>query len=351
MPRDRIISGWLIAVVLLIVTTIIYGGWVRITRSGLSIVEWNVVSGVVPPLNAAGWDAEFAKYRSTPEYQKVNAGMSLSEFKDIYYREYNHRLLGRIAGLAFVVPLVVFLIQGRLPRQRIPLLLGIGLLFAVQGLIGWLMVKSGLTDQPQVSHHRLVLHLLAALALLAACLWLTFDYVAARGSPGNGVSLPGLRRLAWATLAAVVLQIAFGALLAGLKAGHLSDTFPKMLGQWLPEGLLRQDGLIANLLENPLTVHFQHRWFGFATAGVALALFLGARRESGAGRLPPRVRKSIAGVVHLILLQVVAGVLLVVWNVPPHLASLHQAIAVAIFGLALFVVHQLQPDCPAQINA
>ena len=343
MPRDRVIAGWLIAVSALIVVMVVYGGWVRLTRSGLSIVEWNLVTGIVPPMGEGAWIEEFDKYRSTPEYQQVNAGISTAQFKAIYYREYIHRLLGRITGLAFVVPLFVFLIKGWLPRRQVPLLLGIGLLFALQGLLGWFMVQSGLVDQPQVSHYRLTLHLLAALALLAACGWLTLDYVA----PAPAALKPSriLRRLATAMMALVVLQMAFGALLAGLKAGYVANTFPRMLGQWLPDGtLLAGHPFLLNFLENPITVHFQHRWFGFVVAAVALALFVQGRAEAAAGTLDRRLRLALASLFHLVVLQVVIGVLVVLLSLPPHLASLHQAVAVGIFGTSLFICHQVRAN-------
>ena len=177
MTTNRQLAVWLLAVSALIVVLVAYGGWVRLTRSGLSIVEWNVVTGVVPPLSAAAWESEFAKYRQTPEYQLVNYGMELDAFKFIYYMEFGHRLLGRLAGLLFVVPLLYFLCRRAIPRAHIPAYLGIGLLFALQGLVGWLMVKSGLDDRPQVSHLRLTLHLSCALALLAACLWQALGYL------------------------------------------------------------------------------------------------------------------------------------------------------------------------------
>ena len=180
---------------------------------------------MIPPLNAAAWDETFAKYRHTPEYQKVNRGMALEEFKYIYYREYGHRILGRLAGLAFVVPLFVFLVRGALPRRRIPAFLGIGILFAVQGIVGWFMVKSGLVDQPQVSHYRLTLHLLCALALLGACLWLGFKYSFAVPPTGAPLSAsPFFKKLALVFTGAVCLQITAGALTAACVrslGGHM----------------------------------------------------------------------------------------------------------------------------------
>ena len=248
MTTNRQLAIWLLAVSALIVVLVVYGGWVRLTRSGLSIVEWNVVTGVVPPLSAADWESEFAKYRQTPEYQLVNYGMELDEFKFIYYMEFGHRLLGRIAGLLFVLPLLYFLCRRAIPRAHIPAYLGIGLLFALQGLVGWLMVKSGLDDRPQVSHLRLTLHLCCALALLAACLWQALGYLS---SASEAWPVPrSVRRLCAWLFAAICLQIAAGGLVAGLKAGHLSDTFPKMFGVWIPAGLWSMQPPLLNLLDN-----------------------------------------------------------------------------------------------------
>ena len=262
MTTNRQLATWLLAVSALIVVLVVYGGWVRLTRSGLSIVEWNVVTGVVPPLSAAAWESEFAKYRQTPEYQLVNYGMGLDEFKFIYHMEFGHRLLGRLAGLLFVVPLLYFLCCRAIPRAHIPAYLGIGLLFALQGLVGWLMVKSGLDDRPQVSHLRLTLHLCCALALLAACLWQALGYLSS-AAEARPVPRTTRRLCAW-LFAAICLQIAAGGLVAGLKAGYLSDTFPKMFGVWVPAGLWSMQPPLVNLLDNATTVHFQHRFFAFA---------------------------------------------------------------------------------------
>ncbi len=330
MTTNRQLAIWLLAVSALIVVLIVYGGWVRLTRSGLSIVEWNVVTGVVPPLSAAAWEGEFAKYRQTPEYQLVNYGMGLDEFKFIYYMEFGHRLLGRLAGLLFVVPLLYFLCGRAIPRAHIPTYLGIGLLFALQGLVGWLMVKSGLGDRPQVSHLRLTLHLCCAFALLAACLWQVFGYLSS-----NAEVRPVPRAVrclcAW-LLAAICLQIAAGGLVAGLKAGYLADTFPKMFGAWVPAGLWSMQPPLVNLLNNATTVHFQHRFFAFVVLGLALALWVAARRTA---------LKTGAGLILcLVAVQIGLGIGTVVAQMPLALASLHQAVAVALFAAALFVCHR-----------
>ena len=328
------IALWLYAVGALIILLIVYGGWVRLTRSGLSIVEWNVVTGVVPPLSEAAWQQELAKYSATPEYEKVNRGISLSAFKEIYYREFTHRLLGRITGLAYVAPLVFLLLRRALPRGRIWAYLGIGLLFAVQGLVGWLMVKSGLEDRPQVSHYRLAVHLGCALALLAAVLWLAFENSLRRidfaGSAARGFAI-GL----WL---AVDVQILAGGLLSGLKAGFISATYPKMFGQWIPPGLGAAVPGWLNLFENPVTLHFQHRWFALVPLALAVALW-SRFRDQGAARI---LRVSSSAVLLLMAVQAALGIAVVVKHVPPALASVHQGTAIAIFIGSLLLVFLTQ---------
>lgn len=330
MTTNRQLAIWLLAVSALIVVLIVYGGWVRLTRSGLSIVEWNVVTGVVPPLSAAAWEGEFAKYRQTPEYQLVNYGMGLDEFKFIYYMEFGHRLLGRLAGLLFVVPLLYFLCGRAIPRAHIPTYLGIGLLFALQGLVGWLMVKSGLDDRPQVSHLRLTLHLCCAFALLAACLWQVFGYLSSNAEV-RPVPRAAHRLCAW-LFAAICLQIAAGGLVAGLKAGYLADTFPKMFGAWVPAGLWSMQPPLVNLLNNATTVHFQHRFFAFVVLGLALGLWVAARRTA--------LKTGTGLILCLVAVQIGLGIGTIVAQMPLALASLHQAVAVALFAAALFVCHR-----------
>jgi len=332
MTNNRQLAIWLLAVSALIIVLIIYGGWVRLTRSGLSIVEWNVITGVVPPLSADAWESEFAKYRQTPEYQIVNYGMTLYEFQFIYYMEFGHRLLGRLAGLLFVLPLVYFLLRQTIPRAQIPVYLGIGLLFALQGLVGWMMVKSGLVDRPQVDHLRLTLHLSCALALLAACLWQIFGYLL---PAQHTQAVPqSTRRLAAWLFIAICLQIAAGGLVAGLKAGHISDTFPKMFGAWIPSGLWSMHPSLINLIDNAITVHFQHRFFAFAILILVLVLCAATRNSTTILKNGARL------ILGLTVLQIGFGIATVVMHVPLGLASMHQAIAVALFATTLFVCHR-----------
>ena len=325
---NRAVGRWLLFVCTLILILIIFGGWVRLTRSGLSIVEWNVITGVIPPLNEADWQSEFDKYKQSPEYQKINFDMPLEEFKFIYHMEFWHRFLGRIAGLSFVLPLLYFLRRGVIPRTSVPVYSGIGLLFALQGLIGWLMVKSGLDDRPSVSHIRLTFHLSGALILLATCLWQAFKHIIPneRKAHSTPLALPSVL-----FFAALYIQIAAGGLLAGLKAGYISDTFPLMFGQLIPDGLFNLTPAWINLLDSAPMVHFQHRWFAFIVLGLAVWLYFRGRAPSVA----PLLRTSTTAVLGIALLQVLLGIATVVGGMPIALASLHQATAVALFGAGL----------------
>ena len=332
------VALWLYVVGALIILMIVYGGWVRLTRSGLSIVEWNVVTGVLPPLGEAAWQEELTKYRRTPEYEKVNQGISLPAFKEIYYREFTHRLLGRITGLAYVAPLVLLLLRRAIPRDRIWAYLGIGLLFAVQGVVGWLMVKSGLEERPQVSHYRLVVHLGCALVLLAAVLWLAFENSLRRCD----IARPSARGVALGLWIAVSIQIAAGGLVSGLKAGFISATYPKMFGQWIPSGMGTSTPGWLNLLDNPVTLHFQHRWFALVPLALAVVLWTHLRSPGSAQIL----RISSDAVLLLIAVQAALGIAVVVNHVPPPIAALHQGVAIAIFIGSLLLVFLTQNANP-----
>ena len=325
---NRAIGRWLLFVCTLILILIIFGGWVRLTRSGLSIVEWNVITGVIPPLNETDWQNEFDKYKQSPEYEKINFNMPLDEFKFIYHMEFWHRFLGRIAGLSYVLPLLYFLRKGGIPRAQLPVYVIIGLLFALQGLIGWLMVKSGLEDRPSVSHIRLTLHLSGALLLLATCLWQAFKNLIPheRKADSTPLALPSVL-----FFAALYIQIAAGGLLAGLKAGYISNTFPLMFGQLIPDGLFNLAPAWINLLDSSPMVHFQHRWFAFVVLGLAIWLYIRGR----ATHVAPLLRISTTAVMGITLLQVLLGIATVLGGMPIALASLHQATAVALFGAGL----------------
>tara|TARA_B100000579_G_scaffold141748_1_gene115137 strand:- start:549 stop:1487 length:939 start_codon:yes stop_codon:yes gene_type:complete len=305
---------------------IAFGGLVRLTRSGLSIVEWNVITGIIPPLSENHWQSEFALYKQSPEYTKINFGMSLSDFKFIYHMEFWHRFFGRILGLIYLVPLILFLYKRCIPRKEIWRYSGIGLLFVLQGVIGWLMVKSGLEDRPSVSHIRLTLHLLGALALLTACLWSAFTHLL----PPRILISSRIRKMSKLLLITLTLQIAAGGLVAGLKAGYVSNTFPLMFQELIPNGLLNLQPTVINLLDNPTTVHFQHRWFGFFILGISALIYWLGRRETS--RL---LRYATIAIFGLCLIQIFLGIFTVMSSVAISIASLHQIVAIALFGSSL----------------
>lgn len=334
---QRAVTVWLLVVCGLVMFLVAFGGFVRLTRSGLSIVEWNPISGVVPPIGHAAWVEEFAKYQLSPEYQKVNFGMTLGEYQEIFVIEYLHRLIARFAGLVVAIPLLWFLWKGMIPRGQRWRYVLVGLLFALQGALGWYMVSSGLVDRPSVSHFRLTAHLLLALTVLAIAFRLALDRI--YGQPRKS---PGGRGSAWwlsvATLAILVVQIAYGGLVAGLKAGHISNTWPLMFGYLAPPGLLSAAGAwTESILTAPATVQFIHRWLAFVVLACALAVWWSTRRHA----LDATARRSSLVLVGLLTLQIVLGICVLLLGVPLALALAHQITAMLAFMAALYANHRL----------
>lgn len=321
----------------LIVLMVVVGGFVRLSRAGLSIVEWDVLSGVLPPIGEDAWQETFALYQQTPEYQLVNNTMTLGEYQRIFYIEWGHRLIARIVGLIVVVPLIWFMWKGLMSARESIRYWVIAGLFAFQGLLGWLMVSSGLQDRPLVSHYRLTIHLLAAVALLGLVLWMAYNRTGASSEQLPAQSGAAGRRLSWVLLAAVVLQIAYGGLVAGLRAGHVSDTWPLMFGQWIPENLLTTaESWWASMVE-PLGSHWVHRWFAFVVAALAVSLFMVIRRK-----LPREssLRLWSLWLLYFVTVQITLGISVVWYGVPKWLALAHQAIGVALFVVALTITHR-----------
>ncbi len=336
--RNERIAHWLWLVSIFICAMVILGGLVRLTYSGLSIVEWKVITGVVPPLSHEHWVAEFQKYQQTPQFQKVFPNMTLGQFQFIYYMEYVHRLLGRITGLLFAVPFFIFWARGVIRRNELPMFIAIGVLFAFQGFFGWYMVKSGLVDQPQVSHLRLTGHLLLALVLLAMTFSTSLSYLYEHGRPAGPQPAGAPRRLLLWLPWILLVQIGLGGMVAGLKAGLVSNTFPKMAGAWIPGLIASMQPWYRNLVDNPFTLHFLHRWFGVAIFILVVALYIRLRVQE----LPPLVRRALQVLVGLTSLQVVLGITAILLAVPLWLASLHQVTALAVFLTALFLSFQLR---------
>lgn len=329
--KPRAIAYWLLAVAALVFAIIVVGGITRLTESGLSIVEWAPVSGAVPPLTEASWEAEFAAYQATPQYAQVNTGMSLSEFKNIYFWEYVHRLLGRVIGLAFAVPLLWFAVRRAIPGGygwRLTALLALG---GLQGFIGWWMVASGLVDRPEVSHIRLAVHLMNALLILGALVWVALDLLRLHRDPGSRPArVPTLAIWAFAILA---LQIMFGAYVAGLEAGYAYSSWPLMGDEWFPVGAPMLEPWLRNLVDNPIVVQFVHRWLAFVTAA-AIALVARAAWNRGAQSLAIALTTVVAA-------QILLGIMTLLTGVAFHLAVAHQAMAAVLVGVLVTTAHRL----------
>lgn len=344
------VARWLLMVGALVIVMVVVGGFVRLSRAGLSIVEWDVVTGVVPPIGEAAWEESFADYQQTPEYLLVNRGMTLGDYQRIFYIEWAHRLIARVAGLLVVLPLLWFLWKGVLSVRASLRYWGIAALFGIQGVIGWVMVSSGLRDRPVVSHFRLTIHLIAALALLGIVLWMALDRLAPRqfDDRTNRHSRSRMSRpLAWALLSAVVVQIAYGGLVAGLKAGYVSDTWPLMFGRVVPQGLLTvHEPWWVNLVE-PIGSHWVHRWFAFLPVALAAALLVAVRRDH-AGSRPLSIACGL--LLAALGVQIAVGIGVVVWGVPKWLALAHQGIGVVLFSVVLVITHRVQRRFGARVS-
>ncbi len=339
-PRHaRIIAIWLLIGCALVASTVVLGGVTRLTGSGLSMVDWEPVSGVVPPLNAESWEREFAAYRDFPEYRLLNEGMSLAEFKRIFWFEYAHRVLGRVIGLVFIVPFALFLWRRIIPRALIPRLLLIFALGGAQGLLGWWMVQSGLVDVPRVSPYRLTAHLALAVLVYALLLWTALTLLrpgVGRAEPGSS-SDDGLRRWSAVVLGLAALTILSGGFVAGLDAGFVHNTFPKMGDDWIPPDLLAATPWWLNLFENRTTVQFDHRVLAMLLLASGTALWWVSGRRAGrvAGRW---AHASFVAV----WAQATLGVGTLLLFVPIPLAALHQTNALVLFTALLGLTFELR---------
>ena len=328
----RALRIWLGVIALLIVAMILVGGATRLTESGLSITEWKPVTGTIPPLSDADWQDAFEAYQQIPQYTELNRGMSLDQFKTIYWWEWTHRFLGRLIGLAFFVPFVAFWIVGYIPRTLLPRLIGLFVLGGIQGAIGWYMVKSGLIDRTSVSQYRLMIHFGIAVAILGYTLWLLFG-LSAEGQGRRSIARASAP--AWAAgfvLALIFLQLLAGALVAGLDAGMGYNTWPLIGGAFIPEGLSAASPWYLNLFENGLAVQFNHRMLAYALVLVTLAqaVWLGLRRE------PQILFGTALTLAVLTLMQATLGVWTLLLAVPIMLGLAHQAGAIAVFAVALY---------------
>lgn len=332
--RPLAIANWLMAVAGLVFVMIVVGGITRLTESGLSITEWKPVSGAIPPLTHADWSQAFELYKQTPEYREINgpAGMTLAQFKFIFFWEWFHRLIGRLIGVAFALPLIWFAVKRAIPSRYGWKLVGLLVLGGMQGALGWYMVMSGLVDRTDVSHFRLSAHLLLALAIMGALIWVALDL---RQLARIGVDRPSrLTGAASATLTVLFVQLLFGAWVAGLDAGPIANDWPLMQGRFFPEGVDWSNSAFFALTHDPFLIHFIHRWWAWV-AVVALVIFARRIRPLEGGRRASMAIHSAFGT------QIILGILTVLTGTAIWLAVLHQAVGALVVASTVWGAHIL----------
>lgn len=336
--HHKAIGLWLLICCLAIYAMVVLGGVTRLTGSGLSMVDWRPVTGILPPLSHEQWEETFALYRQSPEFQKVNRGMDLAGFKGIFWLEYFHRLLGRLIGAIFLLPLLYFVVRRRIDKPLIPKLAAIFVLGGLQGLLGWYMVKSGLARDPYVSQYRLTAHLGLAFVIYAYLYWVALDLLAPVTRPSSAGQRRGFERLAWTVTGLVLVAALSGGFVAGLKAGLAYNTFPLMAGQWIPDGLFTLSPAWTNFFENVTTVQFDHRLLAMLLFILIPALWLLGRRTA----LSRTTRIGLNLLLAILLVQVTLGISTLLLQVPITLAAAHQGGALALLTATLSVSHQMR---------
>lgn len=334
---DGAIAGWLLLCCALVFAMVVLGGVTRLTGSGLSMVNWKPLSGVLPPLSQAAWDREFEHYQESPEYVYVNKGMTLDGFKSIFWFEYAHRLLGRLIGVVFLLPFLYFLLRRRIEPSLAPKLVTMFVLGGLQGLLGWYMVKSGLIDNPHVSQYRLAAHLGLAILIYAFMLWTALG-ILRRGNEAGAHTVGRLPLLTTMLATAAFITIMSGAFVAGLKAGFTYNTFPLMAGKLVPDGLWSMTPVFVNFFENVTTVQFTHRVLAVATFSGVIALWFVAQRAD----LTRPQRRWLHGTALAVIAQVALGISTLVMHVPTPLAALHQAGAMVLLTALLGLVYEMR---------
>jgi len=343
---DKAVSIWLWFVAALVFAMIVVGGATRLTESGLSITEWQPLLGAIPPLNDGDWAVAFEKYKQIPQYHIMNHGMSLAEFKAIYWWEWSHRFLGRFIGIAFALPLAFFWLSGRLKRGSGAKFLGVLALGGVQGVIGWYMVKSGLVDRVDVSQYRLALHLTTAFAILGLLVWLALEEWPRSVSGASENITPAVRRFGGVILAIVLVQVVLGAFVAGLKAGFIYNTWPTMNGQWVPSDYWTTP-VYLTFFESHAASQFNHRIMAYLVVLTVLAqLWLVMRAPTA-----PRVRSTAMLLAIAVLAQLGLGIATLLAHVPLELGVAHQGGGAIVFALAVIHLHAIRSAKPRSASA
>ncbi|XP_003387082.1 PREDICTED: cytochrome c oxidase assembly protein COX15 homolog [Amphimedon queenslandica] len=347
---DRIVGYWLGGCCVMVIGSVIIGGLTRLTESGLSMTRWHIIKGMKPPRGEKEWNEEFERYKQFPEYEYVHKDITLADFKRIFYMEYIHRMWGRAIGLTFALPAGFFLLKKWVPKHVKPRLGFYAGVILFQGLLGWYMVKSGLEskpkspgDVPRVSQYRLAAHLGTAIFLYSSMLYTTLGLLLPiQKQNGTPAQLGRLRGLVHGAVAMTFFTALSGAFVAGLDAGLVYNSFPKMAGQWIPDDILALSPKIKNFFENPTTVQFDHRILGTSTLLFVVGTWAMAR---GVG-LSPRARLAVNCMAGMAFIQVGLGISTLLYYVPTSLAAAHQSGSVTLLSLAIWLMHELRKKAP-----
>ena len=343
---NRSVVLWLFIGCLLIFLMVIIGGITRLTGSGLSITEWKLIRGTIPPLNETQWNEEFENYKQIPQYKELNYNYTLADFKKIYWWEYIHRLIGRVIGIVFIVPFLYFFFTKQLNRELIKKLLFLFFLGGLQGLLGWYMVKSGLVNNVHVSHLRLAAHLITAFITFGFTFWILLEIICPEKKSENPLTAT-LRKMSFFIFFLVIMQIIYGAFVAGLKAGHIYNTFPKMGEEWVASSVtygLQMEG-VKSLVNNISVVQFLHRYIAWLLAlTVVMVFYYGKNKNHKAGKslMSARQINAMNFLFIAIVIQFLLGTFTLIYNVPVVLGVLHQAGAFFLFSNSLFFVYSVR---------
>src|SRR6185437_7477988 len=334
--NNKPIIIWLFAGCFLVFSMVILGGLPRLTGSGLSITEWDLIMGAVPPLNHAEWTVAFDKYQQSPQYKIMNSGMDLGQFKSIFFWEYFHRLVGRLLFLVLLMPFIYFLVKKRLNRLLIRRVIIILLLILFQGFLGWYMVSSGLVNRPSVSHYRLAMHLITAFITFGYMLWVALDLIY-EGSPGISQSIsPRFRKLTLYIAVLVVIQIMYGAFMAELGGGKVYNTFPKMGDEWFPSTILAFHPWLSNFFDHPIGVQLVHRYLGSLLVVLGFWLIYLYRKNP-----VPAISAPVWFFILAMVVQFTLGVTTLLYAAPITLAALHQVGGFVLFTSVVILLNRM----------
>ncbi len=333
--QNNAVMKWLFIFALIVAMHTIFGGYVRLSRSGLSITEWNPIIGAVPPMSQQDWQSEFAKYQKSPEYIKVNSSMTLDEYKFIFFMEWIHRFVARLIGLIYAIPVFYFIFTKKIPFKEFGIYFIMGMLIIAEAFMGWFMVSSGLIDRPSVSHLDLTGHLLLAFSLMGLSLWTALGHKFGFPNSTKNAKWSTPVKLAVAFLGILLIQISYGGFTAGLKAGHVSDTWPLMLGKLIPPNLFNS---FINIFESPQTIVFIHRWFAFVVLAAVVYVYYVVRKTNYQSDLFEGWQWLVAAVA----LQIILGIFTILSYVNIVVALMHQAGAIALFALTIYFIHRFR---------